>query len=151
MKTGQPRAKVRLCLLKLLNSRLPSTFFGSSWNRNHKSLTMTSPDGHLVRKAFLTKYGYAPNLTYEQMLFEFQRRYDHAQALRQENAGLHIIMLIIEGMAESSAKEEASLEREVRKLKIERMTENSGYGITELDQLVEGFAARLEAEWIQKT
>jgi hypothetical protein len=60
------------------------------------------------------------------------------------------MMLIIEGMSESSAKEEASLEREVRKLKIKRLTENSGYGATELDQLVEGFAARLEAEWIQK-
>ena len=111
---------------------------------------MSSPDGHLVRKAFLTKYGYAPDLTYEEILFEFQRRYDHAQALRQENAGLHSMMLIIEGMSESSAKEEASLERAVRKLKIERLTENSGYGATELDQMVEGFAARLEAEWIQK-
>src|ERR1700676_1590966 len=111
---------------------------------------MSSPDGHLVRKAFLTKYGYAPDLTYEKIFFEFQRRYDHGQALRQENAGLHSIMLIIEGMSESSAKEEASLEREVRKLKIERLTENSGYGATELDHMVEGFAARLEAEWIQK-
>ena len=111
---------------------------------------MSAPDGHLVRKAFLTKYGYSPDLTYDEILSEFHRRYDHAQALRLENAGLHDIMLIIEGMAESSAKEDASLEREVRKLKIERLTKNSGYGATELDQLVEGFAARLEAEWIQK-
>ena len=70
---------------------------------------MSTPDGHLVRKAFLTKYGYSPDLTYDEILCEFQRRYDHAQALRQKNAGLHKIMLIIEGMAESAAKEEASL------------------------------------------
>jgi signal recognition particle GTPase len=111
---------------------------------------MSSPDGHLVRKAFLTKYGYAPDLTYEEILCEFQRRYDHAQALRQENAGLHRTMLIIEGIAEGAAKEEASREREVRKLSIQRLTEGSGYGVTELEQLVEGFAERLEAEWIQK-
>ena len=112
---------------------------------------MSTPDGHLIRTAFLTKYGYSPDLTYDEILYEFQRRYDYAQALRLKNAGLHKIMLIIEGMAESTAKEEASGEREVRKLKIERLTENSGYGVTELDQLVEGFAARLEAEWIQNT
>jgi hypothetical protein len=112
---------------------------------------MSTPDGHVVRAAFLTKYGYPPDLTYPEILREFHMRYDHAQALRLQNAGLHRIMLIIEGMAESAAKEEASLEREVRKLKIERLTENSGYGVTELDQMVEGFAARLEAEWIQKT
>ena len=111
---------------------------------------MSSPDGHLVRKAFLTKYGYAPDLTYEEILCEFQRRYDQAQALHKENAGLHRIMLIIEGIAQSAAKQEARQEREVRKLKIERMTEGSGYGATELDQLVEGFAARLEVEWIQR-
>ena len=111
---------------------------------------MSPPDGHLIRKAFLTKYGYSPDLTYDEILCEFQRRYDHAQALRQQNAGLHRIMLIIEGMAENAAKEEASLEREVRKLKIEHLTEESGYGATELDQLVEGYAARLEVEWIQR-
>jgi hypothetical protein len=111
---------------------------------------MRVPDSHLIRQAFLTKYGYPPDLTYDEILREFNRRYDHAQTVRYQNAGLHRIMLIIEGMAESAAKEEASLEREVRKLKIEQLTENSGYGFAELDQLVEGFAARLEAEWIQK-
>ena len=111
---------------------------------------MSTPDGHLVRKAFLMKYGYSPDLTYAEILCEFQKRYDHAQALRLQNAGSHKIMLIIEGISESSAKEEASLEREVRKLKIERLTKQSGYGITELDQMIEGFAQRLEVEWIQK-
>jgi hypothetical protein len=111
---------------------------------------MSTPDGHLVRKAFLMKYGYSPDLSYEEILCEFQKRYDHAQALRLQNAGSHKIMLVIEGIAESLAKEEASLEREVRKLKIERLTQESDYGITELDQMVEGFAQRLEVEWIQK-
>jgi hypothetical protein len=96
------------------------------------------------------KYGYSPDLSYEEILCEFQKRYDHAQALRLQNAGSHKIMLVIEGIAESLAKEEASLEREVRKLKIERLTQESDYGITELDQMVEGFAQRLEVEWIQK-
>jgi hypothetical protein len=111
---------------------------------------MSIPDGLLIRKAFLTKYGYPPDLTYEEIVSEFQKRYDHAQALRLTNCGLHRSMLVIEGMAESSANEEASFERQVRKLKIARLTVESGYGITELDQLVEGFAGRLEAEWIQK-
>jgi hypothetical protein len=111
---------------------------------------MSTPDGHLVRKAFLTKYGYAPDLTYPEILREFQKRYDHAQALRLQNAGSHTIMLIIEGMAENSAKEDASLEREVRKLKIEHLTKESDYGVIELDHLVEGFAQRLEVEWIQR-
>ena len=111
---------------------------------------MSIPDGLLIRKAFLTKYGYAPDLTYEEIVSEFEKRYDRAQALRLTNCGLHRSMLVIEGMGESSANEEASFERQVRKLKIERLTVDSGYGITELDQLVEGFAARLEAEWIQK-
>jgi signal recognition particle GTPase len=111
---------------------------------------MSSPDGHLVRKAFLTKYGYAPGLTYDEILSEFQRRYDHAQALRPENVGLHRIMLIIEGMAEGATKEEASREFEVRKRKIERLTEGSGYGVAEPEQLLEEFAARLEVEWIQR-
>jgi hypothetical protein len=111
---------------------------------------MSVPDGRLIRTAFLTKYGYSPDLTYDEILCEFQKRYDQAQALRLENAGLHRIMLVIEGMAENTAKEEASGEREVRKHKIERLTEQGGYGITELDQLVEGYAARLEVEWIQR-
>ena len=111
---------------------------------------MSAPDGHLVRKAFLTKYGYSPDLTYNEILGEFHRRYDHAQALRQENAGLHDIMLVIEGMAKNAAKEDASRERRVRKLKIKRLSEENGYGATELDLLVEGFAARLEVEWIQR-
>jgi hypothetical protein len=111
---------------------------------------MSTPDGHLVRKAFLMKYGYSPDLSYEEILCEFQKRYDYAQALRLQNAGSHKIMLIIEGISESSAKEEASLEREVRKVEIERLTQESDYGITELDQMVEGFAQRLEVEWIQK-
>jgi hypothetical protein len=111
---------------------------------------MSTPDGHLVRKAFLMKYGYSPDLSYEEILCEFQKRYDYAQALRLQNAGSHRIMLIIEGISESSAKEEASLEREVRKVEIERLTQESDYGITELDQMVEGFAQRLEVEWIQK-
>ena len=84
------------------------------------------------------------------VLCEFHRRYDRAQTLRQENAGLHRIMLIIEGMAESTAKEEVAHEREVRKLRLRGLTEKSGYGVTELDQMVEGYAARLEAEWIQR-
>jgi hypothetical protein len=126
------------------------TFFGFRPNRTHKTSTMSTPDGHLVRKAFLTKYGYAPDLTYPEILREFQKRYDHAQALRLQNAGSHTIMLIIEGMAENSAKEDASIEREVRKLKIERLTKESDYGVIELDQLVEGFTQRLEVEWIQK-
>jgi hypothetical protein len=111
---------------------------------------MNTPDGHLIRTAFLTKYGYSPDLSYPEILSEFQNRYDHAQALRLQNAGSHRIMLIIEGIAESATKEEASLERAVRKNKIERLTQNSSYGATELDQLAEGFATRLEAEWIQK-
>src|ERR1700693_824296 len=105
---------------------------------------MSTPDSHLVRKAFLTKYGYPPDLTYGEILSEFRRRYDQAQTLRYKNAGLHRMMLIIEGMPESAAKEEAAAERGVRKLKMECLTEGSGCGITELDQLVEGFAARLE-------
>jgi hypothetical protein len=124
--------------------------FGSTENRHHLGLTMSAPDCHLVRKAFLTKYGYPADLSYAEILREFHRRYDHAQAVRHQNAGLHKIMLIIEGIAESAAKEEASLEREARKRKIERLTENSDYGFAELDQLVEGFVERLEAEWIQK-
>jgi len=111
---------------------------------------MSTPDGHLVRKAFLTKYGYSPDLTYDEILCEFQKRYDYAQALRLQNAGAHTIMLIIEGMAESSTKEDAARERETRKLKIGRLTQGSGYGITELDQLIEEFAQRLEVEWIQR-
>jgi hypothetical protein len=111
---------------------------------------MSTPDGHLVRKAFLMKYGYSPDLTYEEILSEFQKRYDHAQALRLQNASSHKIMLIIEGISESPVKEEASLERQVRKIEIERLAQESDYGITELDQMVEGFAQRLEVEWIQK-
>jgi hypothetical protein len=111
---------------------------------------MSTPDGHLIRNAFLTKYGYSPDLSYDEIVCEFHRRYDHAQARRLQNAGTRRIMLIIEGIAENAPKEEASLEREVRKLKIERLTERSGYGATELDQLVEGYAARLEAEWIRR-
>ena len=111
---------------------------------------MSAPDAHLVRKAFLTKYGYSQDLTYDEILSEFQRRYDRAQELRQGNAGLHRIMLVIEGIAEHVPNEEASRERELRKLKIERLTEESAYGATELDLLVESFAARLEVEWIRE-
>jgi len=34
---------------------------------------MSIPDGQLIRKAFLTKYGYAPDLTYEEILCEFRK------------------------------------------------------------------------------
>jgi hypothetical protein len=115
-----------------------------------RTSTMSTPDGHLIRMAFLTKYGYSPDLTHDEIVCEFQRRYDHAQARRLENAGSGRIMLIIEGMSEASAKEDAILERELRKRKIERLTRESGYGAMELDQLVEGYAARLEVLWIQQ-
>lgn len=111
---------------------------------------MSTSDGHLIRKAFLTKYGYALNLTYEEILREFRRRYDRAQVLRQENADPQRIMLLIEGMAENSAKEEVLREHQARKLRIQNLTMESGYGATELDQLVEGLAERLEVEWIQR-
>jgi hypothetical protein len=111
---------------------------------------MSIPDGHLVRKAFLTKYGYAPDLTYEEILCEFQNRYDHAQALRLTNHGIHRVMLVIEGIPESSAKEAVSLERETRKYQLERLSAESGYGNAELDQLVEVYASQLEAQWIRK-
>jgi hypothetical protein len=111
---------------------------------------MSTPDGHLIRTAFLTKYGYSPDLTHDEIVCEFQRRYDHAQARRLENAGSHRVMLIIEGMSEASAKEDALLEREIRKREIERLTKGSGYGVMELDQLVEGYAARLEVLWIHQ-
>jgi hypothetical protein len=111
---------------------------------------MSTPDGRLVREAFLITYGYSPDLTYPEIVAQFQKRYDYAQSRRLQNAGAHRIMLIIEGMAEGLAKEESALEREVRKAKIERLIENSGLGIMELDQLIEGFAERLEAHWIQQ-
>ena len=111
---------------------------------------MSTPDGRLVRKAFLTKYGYAPDLSYPEIIREFRSRYDQAHALRLQNAGVHRVMLVIEGMAEGSLKEAASLEREARRLKVARLSEKSGYGITEIDQLIERFAERLEADWIQK-
>jgi hypothetical protein len=127
-----------------------AVFFGSGTNTNHKSLTMSILDGHLVRKAFLTKYGYPPDLTYEEILSEFQKRYDHAQALRLTKGGLHQVMLVIEGMSESSDQEEVSQERETRKQQMEQLIAESGYGAAELDQLVEVYASRLEAQWIQK-
>ena len=80
---------------------------------------MSTPDGHLIRQAFLTKYGYSPDLTYQEILREFQRRYDLAQELRQQHAGLHKVMLVIEGMDEGTAHEAALGEREVRKLKMD--------------------------------
>jgi hypothetical protein len=111
---------------------------------------MSIPDGHLVRKAFLTKYGYPPDLTYEEIVSEFQKRYDCAQALRLIEGGSHRGMLVIEGMDESFAKGAVSLEREARQRKMEGLSEGTGYGITELDQMVEGYASRLETVWIQK-
>ena len=75
---------------------------------------------------------------------------DLAQSMRLQNAGPHLVMLIIEGMPQGSVQEEASREHDLRRLKIECLTRDSGYGITELDQLVEGFAQRLETQWIQK-
>ena len=112
---------------------------------------MTTQDGHFIRQAFLTKYGYSPDLTYQEILREFQKRYNLAQRLRQQHAGLHKVLLVIEGMDEGPLHEAALREREVRKLKMTRLTAANGFGITELDQLVEGYAARLEAEWIQQT
>jgi signal recognition particle GTPase len=111
---------------------------------------MSTPDGHLIRTAFLTKYGYSPDLTYPEILREFQKRYDHAQAMRLQNAGSDTIMLIIEGMTETAAHEEATAEREARKRKIARLSGASDYGVPELDQLIEVFAQRLEVEWIQR-
>src|SRR6476620_8172463 len=109
---------------------------------------MSFSDGHLIRKAFLTKYGYAQDLTYAEILREFRNRYDQAQLLRQQNAGSDRIMLLIEGMADGSAREEALRERAARKRQVELLTLESGYGATELDQFVEIFAERLEVERI---
>ena len=57
----------------------------------------------------------------EEILREFQRRYDLAQELRQQHAGVHKMMLVIEGMDEGTANEAALGEREVRKFKMERL------------------------------
>lgn len=111
---------------------------------------MSIPDGHLVRKAFLTQYGYAPDLTFEELVCEFQKRYDHAQALRLTQGGLRQVMLVIEGIPENSAREEILRERKTRKQRMEGLTAESGYGTAELNQLVEVYASRLEAEWIRK-
>jgi len=53
-------------------------------------------------------------------------------------------------MAESSAKEEASLEREVRKHKLERLTAESGYGATEAGPIGRRVRGASRVEWIQK-
>ena len=111
---------------------------------------MGTPDAHLVRTAFLTKYGYSPDLTYDEILREFQRRYDRAQMLQYENVGVRRIMLVIEGMSENLAIEDAAHVQELRKLRLRRLAEKSGYGVTELEQMVEGYATRLEADWIQR-
>jgi len=109
---------------------------------------MSNADVHLVRKAFLINYGYSPDLSHHAMMCEFLRRYDQAHALHRKNAGFHRVMLVIEGMAETLSDKEASSERELRKLKIERLSDESGYSPIELDLLAEEFVARLEAEWI---
>jgi hypothetical protein len=110
---------------------------------------MICSDGNLIRMVFVIKYGYATDLTYDELVGEFQRRYDHAQILRRQEAGLLRLLHVIEGMPESASELEAANEREYRHARIRRLCEESSYGPAELVMLAEEFAARLEAEWIR--
>jgi hypothetical protein len=110
---------------------------------------MICSDANLIRKAFAIKYGYATDLTYDELVREFRLRYDHAQILRQQEAGLLFLLQVIEGMPEGVTEIAAVEERELRSLRIRRLSEESSYGPAELVLLAEELAARLEVEWIR--
>jgi hypothetical protein len=103
----------------------------------------------LVRRTFLIQYGYAPNLAENEVWFEFQSRYDRAQALLSQNADFRHLMLVIDGMAEDVGENEAFWEREIRKRKIQRLCDENGLSALELDLLIEEYVAHLEVRWIR--
>jgi hypothetical protein len=110
---------------------------------------MICSDANLIRKAFVIKYGYTVDLNYDELVGEFRRRYDQAQILQQQEVGLRRLLHLIEGIPESATELEAVQEREIRNLRMQRLSEESSYGRAELIMLAEEFAARLEAEWIR--
>ena len=98
----------------------------------------------------MIKYGYSPDLSYDEICGEFRRRYDQAQLLQQQEAGFHRLLLLIEGMPEHTSEVEASGQRAQRNVLMQRLCEESSFGATELDILAEQYAARLEADWIRQ-
>jgi hypothetical protein len=53
-------------------------------------------------------------------------------------------------MAEDVGENEAFWEREIRKLKIQRLCDENGLSALELDPLAEEYVARLELRWIHR-
>jgi hypothetical protein len=110
---------------------------------------MTNPAPQLSRAAFLIKYGYDPDLAPEQISEQFRRRYDYAGELRRENASLHRILMVIEGMPEDATEEDAFWVRVIRKHELEILCTRHGVSLIEGDMLAEEYIARLEMLWIE--
>jgi hypothetical protein len=103
----------------------------------------------LVQRAFQIKYGYPTEFSAEEILQEFQKRYDLALNMRQGPQSDHSWAKIIDGLSVLEDPE-TETERERRQSAIKRLAVAAGYSPAELDLLAEEYLARLEVHWIQE-
>jgi len=104
----------------------------------------------LVQRAFQIKYGFAHDLSIDQIYQEFERRYNLALTLRQRPGNDHSWTKIIEGVSSLEDPEEIKAERERRQSEIAKLAAAAGYSPVELDLLSEEYLARLEVRWIHE-
>ena len=102
----------------------------------------------LLKRAFQIKYGFAQDLSIDQIYQEFERRYNLALSLRQRRGNDYSWTKIIEGVSSLEDPEEIKAERERRQSEIAKLAAVAGYSPVELDLLSEGYLARLEVRWI---
>ncbi|MBV8640261.1 MAG: hypothetical protein JO070_02665 [Verrucomicrobia bacterium] len=111
-------------------------------------MNLLSPE--LVKRAFQIKYGFAHDLSLDQIYQEFERRYNLALILRQSPGSDHSWTKIIEGVSSLEDPEEVKVERERRRSEIATLATAAGYSPVELDLLSEEYLARLEVRWIHE-
>ena len=102
----------------------------------------------LVKRAFQIKYGFARDLSIDQIYQEFERRYNLALSLRQRPGNDYSWTKIIEGVSSLEDPEKIKAERERRQSEIAKLAAAGGYSSVELDLLSEEYLARLEVRWI---
>jgi hypothetical protein len=104
----------------------------------------------LVQRAFQIKYGFAHDLSIDQIYQEFERRYNLALTQRQGPGNDHLWTKIIEGVSSLEDPEEIKAERVRRQSEIARLAAGAGYSPVELDLLSEEYLARLEVRWMHE-
>jgi len=139
-----------IALPNLSSNKITLFFVYSVFYPQKNTIRMNLLAQALVQRAFQIKYGYPTEFSAEEILQEFQKRYNLALNMRQGLESDHSWAKSIDGLSLLEDPGETETERERRQSAMKRLALAAGYSPVELDLLAEEYLARLEVHWIQE-